>query len=48
VDFHAALGTQVVRGQRLFTIHAQTTGELDYALDYARAQENMVHIGEAV
>jgi thymidine phosphorylase len=46
VDFHAALGIHVVRGQPLFTIHAQTTGELDYALDYARGQEDMVLVGE--
>lgn len=48
VDFHAALGTHVVRGQPLFTIHAQTTGELSYALDYARGQVDMVIVGEAV
>jgi thymidine phosphorylase len=34
VDLHTPLGTLVRRGQPLFTIHADSKGQLSYALDY--------------
>ncbi|MFN4142120.1 thymidine phosphorylase family protein [Aestuariivirga sp.] len=44
VDFHAALGTPVERGQPLYTVHAQTRGELGYALSFARAHGDIIGI----
>ena len=46
VDFHAPLGTKVSRGQPLFTIHAETQGELAYSLAYANAHGDIVQIGD--
>ncbi len=46
VDFQAPLGTPVEKGQPLCTVHAQTPGELDYALAYAQAHGDIVGIGE--
>jgi thymidine phosphorylase len=37
VDLHAQVGDGVARGDPLFTIHAESPGELSYALDYARS-----------
>ena len=37
IELHARLGDHVAAGQPLYTIHAETRGELDYALDYALA-----------
>lgn len=47
VDFEAPLGTAVEIGQPLYTIHAETAGELDYALAYAGSQPDIVQIGAA-
>jgi thymidine phosphorylase len=38
------LGDPVERGQPLFTLHAEAPGELDYALDYARANADIVSV----
>lgn len=35
VDLHVRLGDHIAVGQPLCTIHAETRGELDYALEYA-------------
>jgi thymidine phosphorylase len=48
VDFHAPLGTSVDAGQPLYTVHAQTPGELDYALSYAKAHADIIAVGEPV
>ena len=48
VDFHAPVGTKVSRGQLLFTIHAETQGELAYSLAYAMAHDDIVQIGDAL
>ena len=32
---HARLGDRVAAGQPLYTLHAETPGELDYALEFA-------------
>ena len=34
LDLHVRIGDRVERGQPLFTVHAQSRGELTYALDY--------------
>jgi thymidine phosphorylase len=35
VELHVRLGDAVSAGQPLCTVHAETSGELQYALDYA-------------
>ena len=45
--FHAPLGTVVQVGQPLLTLHAESPGELAYALAYARSQEHMITLEEA-
>lgn len=42
--FHAPLGTRVEVGQPLLTIHAESPGELAYALAFATAQENLISL----
>ena len=44
---HKWLGQLVDRGEPLFTIHAETPGELDYALEYARANPTIFAVREA-
>ncbi|MGD9967594.1 MAG: thymidine phosphorylase family protein [Hyphomonadaceae bacterium] len=44
VVLHAHLGEAVVAGAPLVTIHAEAPGQLDYALDYARANADMFEI----
>lgn len=46
VDFHVPVGTPVSAGQPLFTIHAETPGQCDYALNYARAHASIIQLGE--
>ena len=45
LDLHTPLGTRVERGQPLFTMHAETPGELAYALAYVYGQPPIVEIG---
>lgn len=44
VEMHARLGDAIVVGQPLLTVHSMAQGELDYALDYARANPDMFAI----
>jgi thymidine phosphorylase len=44
VDLHVRLGTQVEGGQPLFTLHAESPGELAYALGYAVQQSDTVQV----
>jgi thymidine phosphorylase len=46
IAYHAPLGSVVDKGQALFTLHAESSGELAYALAYALAQENLISIQE--
>lgn len=48
VDLHTPLGTEVEKGQPLFTIYASTNGELDHALYYFGAHQNVIEIGETL
>lgn len=43
---HARVGDWIDKGQPLFTVHAETTGELEYALTYARQPGEIVVIEE--
>ena len=42
---HAPLGTRVEIGQPLFTLHAESLGELDYARAYLDRHRDIVHVG---
>jgi thymidine phosphorylase len=44
--FQAPIGSMVEPGQPLMTLHAESPGELAYALAYAESQDNLVTIEE--
>jgi thymidine phosphorylase len=46
VDLHVQTGEFVERGQPLFTLHADSPGELAYAFEYAISQVDTVHVTE--
>ena len=46
VELHTRLGAEVSAGEPIFTIHAETPGELDYALDYVNDRHDIVAIGD--
>ncbi len=43
-ELHAPLGAALLRGQPLFTLHAESPGELEYALAYAVANPNIISL----
>jgi thymidine phosphorylase len=47
VDLHVAVGDQVTSGQPLCTVHAESPGELAYALDYAATNRDIILIYES-
>ncbi|WP_082117893.1 thymidine phosphorylase family protein [Pandoraea apista] len=47
VVFEAPIGTSVVAGQPLFTIYAESQGELEYAYEYACRFPAIVAVGES-
>jgi len=46
IALHVRLGDPVDAGQPLFTVHAETSGELAYALDYYRHHTNVIQLNE--
>ncbi len=42
VEFLAPIGTEVVKGQPLYVVHAEAQGELNYALDYVSTQDSNI------
>jgi thymidine phosphorylase len=46
VELHARIGDVVAVGDTLYTIHAETSGELNYALEYSAANRDVVYIAE--
>ena len=44
VDFLSPIGTVVDKGQTLYVIHAESEGELEYALDYYRSHKQILTI----
>lgn len=44
IEIHVRLGTEVATGQPLLTVHAETAGEMAYALDYAASHGDMIEI----
>lgn len=46
VELHTPLGRDVASGEPLFTVHAETPGELAYALDYIKVQRKIIALGD--
>lgn len=46
VELHVRLGSVIDRGEPLFTLHAETPGELAYALDYLEANLGIIDLEE--
>lgn len=46
IDFLSPVGTKVEKGQVLYVIHADSKGELNYALDYYQLQTDILSIKE--
>ncbi len=46
IELHVRLGNRVDLGEPLFTVHAETPGELTYAMAYAHAQTDVIRIEE--
>jgi thymidine phosphorylase len=47
LDLHVRSGAPVASGQPLYTVHADSPGELAYALDYAQRQLDVIAVAEA-
>ena len=47
LDLHVRAGDDVARDQPLYTIHAESTGELAYALDYVLRQRDILVVADA-
>lgn len=48
LDFHIHLGQNILKGEPLFDIHAETQGELNYALDFLKSHADAIRIEEEV
>ncbi len=46
VDLHVQLGDMIERGQPLCTVHADASGELAYAFDFASANQDIIAVQE--
>jgi thymidine phosphorylase len=46
VELHAKVGSRISAGEPLCTVHADTPGELAYALHYAAANPDMIRVEE--
>lgn len=46
VELHVKVRDKVSKTDPLYTVHAETQGELDYALAYVNATENIVELGD--
>ena len=46
LELHAPVGRELSAGEPLFTLHAETPGELAYALAYAGANPDVIELGE--
>lgn len=47
VDLHVRLGERVSRGQPLLTVHSQTPGELEYAMDFQARRPGLIAVEPA-
>jgi thymidine phosphorylase len=46
-ELHVKLRDAVAKGQPLITVHAQSPGEMEYALAFARANTDTIQVGES-
>jgi thymidine phosphorylase len=46
LELHTRLGAAIDRGGPLFTVHAETPGELAYALEFVAANRDVVEVVE--
>ena len=46
VQMHVKLGQQVSKHEPLITVHAETPGEMEYALAFARANAETIEIDD--
>lgn len=46
IYFHSPIGKRVEKGEPLFTIHAESKGQIDYALHYVKASPTIIEVGE--
>jgi thymidine phosphorylase len=46
VEMHVKIGSRVRHGDVVLTVHAESPGELEYALDFERGQRCAIQIGE--
>lgn len=44
LELHVKLGDRIERGQPLMTLHGESPGELEYALDFARANPEILQV----
>jgi thymidine phosphorylase len=47
LELHAPIGRELSAGEPLFTLHAESPGELAYALAYAGANADVIALGDA-
>lgn len=48
LECHIRLGAHVIGGEPLFTVHAATAGELEYALAYVATAGDIIGVGDAL
>lgn len=48
IEFFAKINTYVERNQMIYRIHAETKGELEYALKFARSMPNIIKLSEVM
>ena len=44
MEFHVRLGQKVDKGDVLFTLHSESKGELEYALEFLRSHPDAVRV----
>lgn len=47
LELNVRIGDRIERDAPLFTLHAETPGELEYAMAYAQSRHDIVEVGEA-
>jgi thymidine phosphorylase len=47
VELHVRLGTLVAQGEPLYTVHAESPGELAYAFEYLEANGDIIRLDQA-
>jgi thymidine phosphorylase len=47
IDLLVRIGCRLEREQPMFTVHAESVGELEYALDYLNGQDDIIAVADA-